>query len=310
MWTKMRTLGVYLLFGALVVSSSAAASPTGASATSSVYLNAPLANQAVEPTSFSPDKGPGAALYAHEYVRGLTWSSWGAAQATGSGQVSIETTRTATSPVTVTLSGLEDCGGLQVYSSYSLQLAAGAASPARWPSGQTGTFPCRVSAGGYFPDGPSYIRSSEAQGGCIFGGLNANLQFANAFPWLGGNDADYTNLPWSPRLPRGSAYTGFCRVHWSPWARPTVVGTGALRNGVKQWGAKAVLSQPEWCRELGVAYTRLTMTLYGAGEEITGMGDITASAAKKLKSEIGRPGFQPHVYKQAEPNDIGCTTGA
>jgi hypothetical protein len=272
-----------------------------------VYLNAPLANQPTRPASFGPNKGPGMILDDPNYVQGIQWNSWGEAQATGAGQVSLETTRTATSPVTVILGGLEQCGGLSVYSSYSLQLAAGASAPKYWPSGQTGTFPCRVVAGGYFPSGP-FTRKGEAAGGCVFQGLEANAQFFAQFPWLGGDDASLTNLTWTPRLPRGSAYTLFCRMQWTAWAQPTVTGKGVLRNGVKQWGAKVQLSQPGWCPKLGVAYTHLMMTLYGSGEEITGQGNISKSAANRLRSSIGRSGSSTHVYQQAEPARAGCVT--
>jgi hypothetical protein len=275
---------------------------------STVYLNAAFANRPIEPTSFGPNSGPGTILDDPNYVQALEWSSWGGAQATGTGRVRLETTRTAMSPVTVTLGGLESCGGLLIYSSYSLQLASGAQTPMYWPSGQTGTFPCHVNAGGYFPNAP-FTRSSEAQGGRVFHGLEVNAQSDSDFPWLPGGNAPLAVVPWTPRLPRGSAYTLFCRMQWTAWAQSTVTGKGVMRNGIKQWGAKAQLSQPGWCSKLGIAYTHLTMTLYGNGDEITGQGNISKSAAIRLRSNVGRHGLSTHVYRQAEPSGAGCVEG-
>jgi hypothetical protein len=273
-----------------------------------VYLNAAFANRPVEPSSFGPNSGPGTILDDPNYVQALEWSSWGGAQATATGRVRLETTRTATSPVTVTLDGLESCGGLLVYTSYSLQLALGVQTPMYWPSGETGTFPCHVNAGGYYPNA-SFTRSSEAQGGCVFHGLEVNAQSDPDFPWLPGSNAPVAVVPWTPRLPRGSAYSFFCRMQWTTWTQPTVVGEGVLRNGFTQWGVKVQLSQLGWCPKLGVAYTHLAMTLYGSGEAITGQGNLSRSAANRLRSNVGRHGLSTHIYRQAEPASAGCVEG-
>ena len=192
------------------------------------------------------------------------------------------------------------------YGTYSLQLALGSRQPRYWPSGQTGSFPCRISAGAYIP-GSALARQPETQGGCVFHGLEIRSQGASGLPWLA-SIVEPPAVSWRPGLPRGSAYSGFCRMQWSTWGVPIVTGKGVLRTGVKQWGVKAQLAQPAWCRGLGVAYSQLVMTLYGNGEPITGQGNISKAAADRLRSEIGRPGLRRRTYRQLEPASASCST--
>jgi hypothetical protein len=273
-----------------------------------VYLNAPFADRGAEPTEFSPNRGPSpggtASLPGLGYVRGLTWTSWGGTRATGVGRVRLLNDRTSASSVTVTLGGLESCAGVMIYTSYSLELGVGAQRPRYWPSGQTGRFPCFISAGAYIPQSP-LARVPEAQGSCVFHGLAVRSQGAPGLPWLVGTD-ETPDVKWSPHLPRGSAYSLFCRTQWTKWGEPIVTGRGVLRNGVKQWGVKVQLSQPAWCRQLGVAYNRLTMTVYGNGEPITGHGNISKGDANRLRGDIGRSGVGSRQYRQVEPPSADC----
>jgi hypothetical protein len=243
-------------------------------------------SQPVEPTSFGPNKGPGTIIDDPSYVHGLT--------------------RTATSPVTVTLGGRESCGGLLVYTKYSLQLAAGAQTPTYWPSGETGELPCQVNAGGYYPDAPP-TRESERDGGCVFHGLEVNAQSMPDVPWLPGSNVPLAVVPWRPSLPRGSAYSDFCRVQWTSWGAPTATGVGVFRNGFDQWGVKAQLSGLGWCPKLGIAYTRLKATLFGAGEPITGSGNLSPSVANRLRR--GGRSLPPHAHVQVEPAAAHCVEG-
>lgn len=278
-------------------------------ASAAVYLNAPFADRGLEPTEFSPTSGPGpgaASLPGVGYVQALKWTSWGGPEATGTGRVRLLTDRTSASTVSVTLRGARNCGGVMAYSTYSLQLPQGSQQPRYWPSGQTGGFPCRISAGAYIP-GSALARRPEAQGGCVFHGLEIHNQGAPGLPWLA-YIFEPPAISWNPGLPRGSAYSGFCRMQWSTWGAQTVTGKGVLRTGVKQWGVKVQVGQPAWCRGLGVAYSRLVMTLYGSGEPISGQGNISQGAANRLRSEIHRPGLSRRTYRQLEPASAGCTS--
>ena len=130
-------------------SASAAAAPP--------WINSGFADRPVEPTRFSPGlaKRPPKALTftpINNYVRSITWSSWGGSEAVGSGRVSLLRGEEGyemvpwlpeeTSPVSVRLGDLRECLGVKVYTTYSLELAPSAEAPAGWPRGQRGSFPC------------------------------------------------------------------------------------------------------------------------------------------------------------------------
>jgi hypothetical protein len=110
------------------------------------YLNSASADRPVEPTHFSPlYVDPQLANKAlNNYIRGITWESWGGAEAVGHGQVTLLNGTSETSPVIVTLGGLSQCAGLSVYTRYSLELGSDAAEPSEWPVGKSGSFPCEI----------------------------------------------------------------------------------------------------------------------------------------------------------------------
>lgn len=278
-------LGVALAMAFCV--SAALAQATPAASQAQVYFNDAGASGPVEPRSFAP----ASPCCLTEYVRDLTWQSWGGATATGTGMVSTGKVTSegneGESPATVTLSGLSTCGGQPVYSSYTIEVASGI-QPADWAQAHSGSFACRFSAGNYRPS------KIDAQGGC-------------EFQYLANGSA------WTPRLPWHEV--GFCRMQWQGFdVGPTTVGKGVMRNGFTQWGVKVVLSDLAWCQEgIGdaIAYTGLSMTIYGPGEtenngEHTPDDDITVANANRLRANIGRPGLKARRYRYTKPLMRGC----
>jgi hypothetical protein len=263
-------------------------------AVASVFINAHLASAATEPASFAPNQGPGPYIETTDYVEQIHWSSWGAAQATGSAQVQLLTDATSTSPATVTLGGLSSCGGQLVYTTYTLALAPGAASPKLWPQGQSGSFPCHITAAAY--NGVERLsRADAARGHCV---LNDGLEVL--LP---------TSPPiaprWTPKTPpHGNLSPGMCAMLWTSWGKPLAVGRGVMRDGSAQWPAKVELSALAWCPREGIAYSTLAMTLYGHGEAITGMGSVSKHDAARLRGEIGRRGLGAATYRQTRAD---CT---
>jgi hypothetical protein len=199
------------LIGLAALVLSLAVMTADAQASSEVYVNAAWANQPVEPTQFGPNEWPGKYgryAYFRNWVQGLQWSSWGGPEATATGNVvflaNINSPQTTTSPVIATFGGLTTCGGQLVYTMYSLKLQAGAQQPDYWSQAQTGTFPCHVSGGGWYPSDPY---NTKTGGPCGFSGLSVN-----SVPWL-----PLTlpiNVRWSPNLPPSSAYTEPPRLFW------------------------------------------------------------------------------------------------
>jgi hypothetical protein len=200
-----------------------------ASAAASVYLNAAFANRAVEPTQFGPNEGPGTYVDDPTYVHAITWQSWGGARATGEGliQPNVSSLDEPISHVSVTLSGLQSCGGLMVYTGYELQLLPPSVPPLYWSSGKAGGFPCHVNAGAYYPGGPR-SREIERRGECPFGGLEVNDHTASDFDWLPGSNKPLAAIPWRPRF--SGAYSLFCRMDWSRWG-----ADGEWRGSAAQW---------------------------------------------------------------------------
>jgi hypothetical protein len=252
-----------LLAGVLLsVTPSAAVSAKG----SAVFINSRFADRAEAPTRFSPDditttigKATGIyyALY-NDYVRDISWNSWGGESATGSGQVSLLTEDDkSTSPVTVTLGDRRRCAGLEVYTTYSLTLAAGATAPPGWAEGRSGRFPCVIALPGGYQGERLGQRSN-----CISGLYQPNA-----------NPRDLPVAPWQPK-PRGGHWF-LCKLHFSSWGNPRAVGggTAALPSHAvsrrHEWQIRIELSKPVWCPRAGdgyssaITYSALTFNLLG-----------------------------------------------
>lgn len=245
-----------------------------------------------------------------KYVQGLHWSSWGGVQATATGSVWLSVPSSSeTSPVVVTLGGLQTCGGQLIYTSYSLQLRAAATAPSGWPRGETGRFPCTINAGGYYPS-DRLAREETDEGQCPLDGI--------------ANEFDGNTVRWRPGLPRGALGSYLCRPRWSSWGKSIAVGEAVFRDGLRQWGARITLSGLAFCTrdgvsrdgrfaaspQLGVSYTRLTMTLYGRGEPEPSRPPFGVSATDltRLLGAARRPHVKRATYRQEAPGAEGCLT--
>lgn len=246
---------------------------------SAPYLNSASADRPVEPTHFSP-------LYVdpklankplNNYIRGITWESWGGAEAVGHGQVTLLNGTIETSPVIVRLDGLSQCAGLSVYTSYSLELGPGAAEPSEWPVGQSGSFPCEIGIAA--PAQPGTYIPGQFHRGCSLEGLNVDQLDREGNPGGGGPP------PWWPALPHylglnPSTHPGenqLCMLRWSDWGSAVAKGTGVRvdmgrsHSDRRYWPARLTLRDPVWCPAAGqedpgfaaITYGELRVTLFG-----------------------------------------------
>ena len=153
--------------------------------------------------------------------------------------------------------------GCEVYMKYSLTLAPGATAPEGWPSGQAGTFPCRVesaSIGGF--------RHREES--CTYTGLQ---------PAFEGKNPQFKTPSWKGDAPK---HLVFCMLKSRNWGAPVATLTGdavALRHPYRQnhqWWAKLELQRPIWCPSAAyegppwgaaITYSAIRLTLYGPGED-------------------------------------------
>jgi hypothetical protein len=222
-------------------------------------FNSFFADKPVTPTSFSPARicditanEAGCQLF-NNWVRRIQWSSWGGPVAEGRGEVTLLDGQGSTSPVTVTLGGLKNCAGFQVYTTYSLALVPGSQEPPNFAMGDRGTFPCTLSlAGGY--------RGNR---------LGRN---ANCINGLWDPSKDFGYAPWVPKAPDPNWL--LCQLQFKAWGSPTTIGTGTIRRqrqvkGRHEWPIKIVVSRPIWCPKAGqgfggaITYSRVKVTLKG-----------------------------------------------
>jgi hypothetical protein len=283
--------------------------PSAPATTTPVFFNALLADRPTEPTRFGPGWGYLGLAYNGDpsFMTGLVWSSWGGETATGTGAYRSDQALPQRYPETVVLGGLKPCGGYQIYTSYAFgengRLAfLGEQSPP--------AFPCRVNAGGYFP---GRLRGGSAYRGasCSFHGLEVHGNQESSFeeevpseqgvaPWT--PTLSYVGTPKFPHILFGRPSLGFCGLKWTGWGGPTAGGSGVLRNLVRQWPVKLQLSHTGWCNGLGIAYTHLTVTLYGRGKAIPHHESVLSKrTAERLRKQIGRRGVASHAYQQTEP---------
>jgi hypothetical protein len=253
------------------------------------YINTGYADRPIEPTHFSPNDVSEtlAPNYWNSYVSAITWMSWGSGQAVGTGLVSLLEGNGATSPVTVNLGGKQDCAGVPVYTTYSLELAPGAAAPRQWPKGKTGTFPCeRLRVYGYSPMSPE---------GCDFRGLG------RASNWHEGG-----HYPrWQPKPPpepeTDTAGETFCYLRWRHWGQPTATAKGIREwlaiphSEERYWPVELRLSDPLWCQAAtssfpavgasAITYGRLDMTLWGKPRRYKGTNPSKATGQRRGKKQ-------------------------
>jgi hypothetical protein len=277
-------VGVFVLVGSLVATTASAASP--------VYLNQAGLRTAVQPSAFpfanyNDPHNPN--ILAEARLLSASWSGWGAATATAQGQAHVQWVDASTGPhnlqevtvpVVITASGLQTCGGIQVYTSLVMSPAPGATVPPHFSQvdrdEQVG--PCRVHAGDYV------ARQSEGRdpNGCYFKGLREVL-IRSPFSLL------------------------YCAMRWKGWGHSSTSGLGVAMIGFSQYGLRVRLSRIRWCSKWTVSYTQEIAEVWGAGEEPQRQqGDVSPREAAKLRSLIGRAG-QPHkTVRLTMPRGAGC----
>jgi hypothetical protein len=262
-----------------------AATPTGA-----VYLDQPGLSQAIQPPSFrlADYESADSQTLANSAVSAVSWSSWGGPTAEGSGEALIQWTdastglhaqERATVPVLVSASGLRSCGGVSVYTSLVINPAPGATAPPHFQQVQRDdkVTACAIHAG-------SYVAGQEERtdpNGCFFKGLRELI----------------IRPPFS---------LNYCALRWKDWGGSTTIGTGVARIGFEQYGLRVRLSRVRWCRQWTVSYTQEIAEVWGAGEALTGEGNVSSADAAQLTTLIGRAG-QPHkVVREALAGGAGC----
>jgi hypothetical protein len=310
-FAKLGSVAVLLLAGLLLVGMAAGAA-NGDAVSPRPFINAIYADQPVEPTRFSPnDIAHLTSLDVNNYVRAITWSSWGGTKAVGQGQVSLlngssedyETPPGRTSPVTVTLGGLRRCAGVLVYTTYSLQLAAAASEPTHWPKGQTGSFPCTPMVMSEFaaPATPRVRRRSTA------------CAHPLAAPVLTKEEPQSVTVPFHPKPP---APTFLCYMRFHSWGGKTAFADGLVENltndhaARRNWPATVELSGRIWCPTAArgmksvagepITYRSLKLTIYGPPRIPT----------SKTLSSFGHRGLKARVFWQhMHPTLKACQLG-
>ena len=289
--------GLFICAASTVATSQLRAAPS-----SIPYVNASLADRPVEPTRFSPSyrrhMKPLTKSPVNNLIRSIRWSSWGGKTAVGSGEMSlmhgVETDSFLPEenvPVTVTFSGLSQCVGVSVYTSYSLKLTPGSETPEGWPRGQSGRFPCRIGSG-------SYEGGPLRPGACSFTGLHP------PFGKLGA--PTFTTPAWRPKLPYGPhAGWVFCALRAQHWGRP-VTNISAVAYGLLHTAgrpdqvrpATLELGRPIWCPAAAgeefygglapITYSVLKLTLWGNGQP----------PSRRAERGLGHQGLKGRVYLQ------------
>jgi hypothetical protein len=285
-WLRRLALGLLPLVGVLAAGTTSAASPPA------VYIDQAGLSEAAQPSAFRLPEYHSADLHTlvNAAVSGVIWSSWGSASAKGSGQALVQWTDAttglhaqahATLPVIVTASGLQTCGGLSVYTSLVMAPAPGATMPPHFAQVEHdgNVQPCAVHAA-------NYVAGQSERGdpnGCLFKGLREVI----------------IRSPFS---------LFYCAMRWHGWGHSTTTGLGVARIGFSQYGLRVRLGRIRWCRKWTVSYTQETAEVWGNGEAITGQGNVSSSAAARLRGLVGRAG-QPHkTVREAASGGAGCVS--
>jgi hypothetical protein len=272
-----------LLVGLLVPNAASAAAP-------SVYLDQAGLSEAIRPSSLRLGEYHSADLHtlANAAISGVSWSSWGGTTAEGTGQALIQWTDAttglhaqdhATVPVLVTASGLSTCGGVSVYTTLTIGVAAGATEPPHFAQVQYDreVLPCAVHAGRYVAG----QQERHDPNGCFFAGVSERII-----------------------VPPFSIF--YCAMRWKDWGASTTTGEGVARIGFKQYGIRVKLSGVRWCKKWTVSYTKETAEIWGAGEAISGMGNVSSSDAARLRALIGSSGQAHKTVREVMPGSAGC----
>jgi hypothetical protein len=278
---------------ALVLGMTIAWQSAWAATSSTVYLNQPRLERPVEPKILQISEYSSPSIEGGSSVSGLSWSSWGETTATGTGEATVEWGTAATGfhqehaslAVAVSASGRQLCDGVPIYTAVEMTPALGVAAPPHFSLFQHDkmVLPCEVHGGNFVAE-QKEERTDPL--GCFFSGVSNNLLFRS--------------------VPTYRFGVGFCAMRWTGWGSDRAVGIGVGRKIEQQYGIRVVLSRPEWCPAWTVSYTQETAELWGKGEPLTGHGNVTRAAAKRLESEIGRRG-QPHsLAHDSTPASAGC----
>jgi hypothetical protein len=288
-WTR-----AYLILIALLLvsgSSSAMADSIG------VYLNVPMAHPE-RPTTIpgyelnKPDTHDLTKfLSVQSHVDGITWSSWGASTATGSGQIDVSSSDTRpghaqpyvsqSAAVSIVAGDPVSCGGRQLYTAYTLTLTGADPEPRDFSYIKERSLPCRMQALSYYA---GIEKVANTTGDCLFHGV-------------------------TEQLPSGFGYLGYCRMKWNGWSNSSTVGTGIARavtlpttcDGHEEcdYGIRVRLSEPAWCPAYGMSYTQERLEVFGRGmplssEPQTRTGVVAPSIERSLKATIGHG--RPRVF--------------
>jgi len=282
LWTALIGAVALLLLGLAASLSSAA---------NSVLLNAASARPE-RPSRITDDlptlpasRDPRHFRAVQAFVNGIAWSSWGDATASGTGRLILNSSDTRpgheqpyasqSATVSIVAGGLTACGGYSVYTSYVLTLAAGQAEPRDFGLVSHRLLPCQLHALSYYA---GYERLAHTTGDCLFKGVNG-------------------------QYPPGFGYLSYCRMHWTGWNEPMATGTGigrivftprgcqSIPGNECDYGIRVKLSNPQWCPEYGLSYTRERLEVFGAGVPLDSeprATEIAPSVEARVRRMIGR----------------------
>jgi hypothetical protein len=249
-----------------------------------VHLNQPDALDPVRPASLHIREyiSSNSRLAVFSEASGITWSSWGASSAHGTGQARVERVtiepdpaprviEEATLPVEVIASRLERCGGFTVYAALEVRPLAGVQPPQYFSLVQEDNqvYRCAVHASYYFLGEPEEKRLPRGE--CLYSGLHHfDLRTQKE---LGIVQPD-----------------SYCAMHWKGWGTNSATGVGIAVIGHRMFGARVRLQRIRFCPGFSVGYSRETSELWGPGEPYDGSDKVPLGKVPRLEALIGRKG--------------------
>lgn len=297
------------------------ATATASSEARPARINAPYTDQAVEPNFFSPEANRCYGGNGLRYIDDIHWTTWGDQIAVGTGIAghgcfkeleefspgqpsASKPPEPEGSPVSITLGNQRKCAGSVVYTTYTLNLEPGAATPNLWSRMRTGAFPCNPAA----PGCTVYLFAGESP---KRGPSDCALHLES----LRGHST--VPAPWKPRTPPGQVpqLRRMLATVWTQWGGARTVGRGAMLDQHKVahggetnllWPAKVELSDPVWCPRLGFqspgshafSYMSLRLTLYGRGLEEKKNRGYNSRLMVRARHLVGTHGLRRHVFRQ------------